>query len=171
MVETIKGDPSLDLDRHVILSRKLMITLTMIIISITSINSQCSGIVYDSGGSSGTYSSSEEIIYVMAQKTSIVSGYNELWAGDFDSNGKVKFTNPSDDQNIMFIDVLFNSPSFLINYDSAYGYLTGDYNMDGKVKFTNPSDDLNYLFSQLLLYPYNSSFLSNFNSLIEQILD
>jgi len=69
----------------------------------------------------------------------------------------------------MFINVLFNSPSFLINYDNAYGYLTGDYNMDGKTKFTNPSDDLNYLFSQLLLYPNNTSFLSNFNSMIEQI--
>ena len=105
----------------------------------------------------------------MAQKNTTVSGYNVLWAGDFDSNGKIKFTNPSDDQNVMFIDVLFNSPNFLINYDSAHGYLTEDYNMDGKVKFTNPSDDLNYLFSQLLLYPNNSSFLSNFNSFIEQI--
>ena len=105
----------------------------------------------------------------LAQKSSTVSGYSVLWAGDFDSNGKIKFTNPNDDQNLMFINVLFNSPDFLINYNNAYGYLTGDYNMDGKTKFTNPSDDLNYLFSQLLLYPNNSSFLSNFNSLIEQI--
>ena len=92
-----------------------------------------------------------------------------LWGGDLDSNGKVKFTNPDDDQNVMFIDVLFNSPNFLINYNNAYGYITGDYNMDGKTKYTNPSDDLNYLFSQVLLYPNNFSFLSNFNSIIEQI--
>ena len=104
-----------------------------------------------------------------AQKTSVVNGYNVLWAGDFDSNGKVKFTNPGDDQNVMFVNVLFTSPSFLINFDNAYGYMTGDFNMDGKTKYTNPSDDLNYLFSQLLLYPNNSSFLSNFNSMIEQI--
>lgn len=107
----------------------------------------------------------------LAQKSSVISGYNVLWAGDFDSNGQVKFTNPSDDQNIMYIDVLFKSPNFLINYDNAYGYLTGDYNMDGKTKYTNPSDDLNYLFSQLLLYPNNSSFLSNYNSMLEQIPD
>jgi len=105
----------------------------------------------------------------LAQKSNVVDGYNVLWAGDFDSNGKIKFTNPEDDQNIMFINVLFNSPNFLINYDNAYGYLTGDYNMDGKVKYTNPSDDLNYLFSQILLYPKNQSFLSNFNSMIEQV--
>lgn len=105
----------------------------------------------------------------LAQKSTVVNGYNALWAGDFDSNGKVKFTNPEDDQNVMFINVLFSSPSFLINYDNAYGYLTGDYNMDSKTKYTNPDDDLNYLFSQILLYPQNSQFFSNFNGLIEQV--
>ena len=34
---------------------------------------------------------------------------------------------------------------------------------------TLPKDDLNYLYSQLLLYPNNSSFLSNYNAMIEQI--
>ncbi|MDF1694813.1 MAG: Ig-like domain-containing protein [Saprospiraceae bacterium] len=105
----------------------------------------------------------------LSQKSNVVNGFNALWAGDFDSNGKVKFSNPDDDQNIMFVDVLFNSPEFLINYNNAFGYLTGDFNMDGKTKYTNPSDDLNYLFSQLLLYPNNVSFLSNFNSMIEQV--
>lgn len=105
----------------------------------------------------------------LSQKSGVVNGYNVLWAGDFDSNGKVKFTNPEDDQNIMFVDVLFSSPGFLINYNNAYGYMTGDYNLNGKTKYTNPSDDLNYLFSQLLLYPNNTSFLSNYNSLIEQV--
>ncbi|MDF1694812.1 MAG: Ig-like domain-containing protein [Saprospiraceae bacterium] len=105
----------------------------------------------------------------LSQNINVINGYSALWAGDFDSNGKVKFTNPGDDQNVLFIDVLFTSPSFLINYDQAYGYLTGDFNMNSKSKYTNPSDDLNYLFSQILLYPLNSSFLSNYNSLIEQI--
>ena len=105
----------------------------------------------------------------LTQNNTVLSGYSALWAGDFDSNGRVKFTNPADDQNVLFVDVLFSSPNFLINYDQAYGYLTGDFNMNSKAKYTNPSDDTNYLFSQILLYPLNSSFLSNYNSLIEQI--
>jgi len=105
----------------------------------------------------------------LSQNVNVISGYAALWAGDFDSNGIVKFTNPDDDQNVLFIDVLFTSPDFLINYDQAFGYLTGDFNMNSKTKYTNPNDDTNYLFSQILLYPLNTSFLSNFNSLIEQI--
>ena len=81
----------------------------------------------------------------------------------------MKFTNPDDDVNILFVDVLFSSPEFLINYDNAIGYFTGDYNMNSKAKYTNPQDDINYLFSQVLLYPLNTSFLSNFNAIIEQV--
>ena len=105
----------------------------------------------------------------LAMKSGVVTGYKALWGGDFDSNGKVKFTNPNDDQNILFVDVLFSSPDFLINYNNAFGYMTGDFNMDSKAKYTNPEDDLNYLFSQVLLYPQNVSFFSNFNGMIEQI--
>jgi len=107
----------------------------------------------------------------LSQNNNVKSGYSALWAGDFDSNGKIKFTNPGDDQNVLFLDVLFTSPDFLINYDQAFGYMTGDFNMNSKTKFTNPSDDINLLFSQILLYPLNSSFLSNYNSLIEQVPD
>ncbi len=105
----------------------------------------------------------------LSRKNSVVYGHAALWAGDFDSNGKVKFTNPDDDQNLLFLGVLFSSPEFLINYDNAYGYFTSDFDMNGKSKYTNPNDDLNLLFSQILLYPLNTSFLSNFSSLIEQI--
>ncbi|MEM9544651.1 MAG: Ig-like domain-containing protein [Bacteroidota bacterium] len=105
----------------------------------------------------------------LSQKENIVPGYTALWAGDFDSNGQVKFTNPNDDLNILFLDVLFSSPEFLINYNDAIGYFTGDYNMNSKAKYTNPDDDTNLLFGQLLLYPLNTSFLSNFNGLIEQV--
>jgi hypothetical protein len=105
----------------------------------------------------------------LARKSGVVYGYSALWAGDFDSNGKIKFSNPDDDQNVLFFGVLFSSPEFLINYDNAYGYFTSDFDMNGKAKYTNPNDDLNYLFSQILLYPLNGSFLSNFSSLIEQV--
>jgi len=105
----------------------------------------------------------------LSQNYNVVDGYAVLWAGDFDSNGKVKFTNPDDDQNIMLFGVLFSSPGFFINYNNAYGYLTSDYNMNSKAKYTNPNDDLNLLFSQVLLYPLNTQFLSNFNAMIEQV--
>lgn len=105
----------------------------------------------------------------LSQKEGVVSGYTALWAGDFDSNGQVKFTNPEDDVNILFLSVLFSSPEFLINYNNAYGYFTGDYNMNSKAKYTNPEDDINFLFSQVLLYPLNTEFFSNFNALIEQV--
>ena len=105
----------------------------------------------------------------LSQNNNVAYGYSALWAGDFDANGKVKFTNPFDDQNILFFGVLFSSPDFLINYNQAHGYFTGDYNMNSKIKYTNPNDDTNFLFSQMLLYPPNTSFLSNFNSLIEQV--
>ncbi len=105
----------------------------------------------------------------MSQKADVVAGYMALWAGDFDSNGQVKFTNPNDDVNILFLGVLFSSPEFLINYNNAIGYYTGDYNMNSKAKYTNPDDDINFLFSQVLLYPLNTAYLSNFNGLIEQV--
>lgn len=101
----------------------------------------------------------------------IVPGYRALWGGDFDGDGKLKFVNPGDDQNVLFFEV-FAYPENLVNtsnYNFAYGYLQGDYNMDGKSKYDNPNDDKNYLFSQILLYPLNTGLLANFNFFLQQI--
>ncbi len=101
----------------------------------------------------------------------IKPGYRALWGGDFDCNGIVKFTNPDDDQNFLFFEVLLH-PSNVggnINYDFAYGYYNGDYNMNSKAKFINPEDDLNYLFFQILQYPHNGQYLSNYSFFEEQI--
>ena len=107
----------------------------------------------------------------LAQKIGVIQGYNALWMGDFDASGKIKFTNPGDDQNILFADVLFhpNNTSVKANYDFGYGYYQGDINLDGKVKFANPDDDKNILFSQLLLYPLNFNLQDNYNFFVEQI--
>ena len=107
----------------------------------------------------------------LSQNANIKQGYRCLWAGDFDASGKVKFTNPGDDQNILFADVLFHPENALAkaNFDFGYGYYQGDYNMNAKVKFANPDDDKNMLFSQLLLYPLNTNLLDNYNFFIEQI--
>ncbi len=101
----------------------------------------------------------------------IAPGYRALWGGDFNGDGKLKFVNPGDDQNVLFFDV-FAYPENLLNtsnYNFAYGYLQGDYNMDGKSKYDNPNDDKNYLFSQVLLYPLNTGLLANFNFFLQQI--
>ncbi len=98
-------------------------------------------------------------------------GYRAMWAGDFDANRKLKFTNPGDDQNVLFFDV-FSSPDNTTgnaNYNNAIGYFQGDFNMNGKSKYDNPNDDKNLLFSQILLYELNTQYLSNFDFFIEQV--
>ncbi|MBK7008869.1 MAG: hypothetical protein IPH36_09690 [Saprospiraceae bacterium] len=107
----------------------------------------------------------------LAMNPNAKPGYKALWAGDFVKNGKIKFTNPSDDLNALFFDVLSHpqNSSGNANYDHAYGYYQGDYNMDGKNKFDNPFDDKNLLYAQILFYPLNNEFLTNFDFFIEQI--
>jgi uncharacterized protein YjdB len=107
----------------------------------------------------------------LTQKSNLVQGYQSMWAGDFDGNRRIKFTNPNDDQNLLFFDVLAypeNSASSS-NFNFGYGYLQGDYDMNGKSKYDNPNDDKNYLFSQILRYALNTELLSNFNFFIEQV--
>ena len=107
----------------------------------------------------------------LAMNPSTKLGYRALWAGDFVKNGKIKFTNPSDDLNALFFDVLSHPQNSTgnANFDHAYGYYQGDYNMDGKNKFDNPFDDKNLVYAQILFYPLNNEFLSNFDFFIEQI--
>jgi len=107
----------------------------------------------------------------LSQNSSIKPGYMALWGGDFDGNGHIKFTNPGDDQNFLFFEILLVPGNTFgnINYDLAYGYYQGDYNMNGKAKFTNPNDDLNYLFFQVLLYARNTDYFTNYNFIHEQV--
>jgi len=102
------------------------------------------------------------------------NGYKALWGGDFDGDGKVKFTNPDDDLNNLFSNVFgYQIPgggfNFFTNFDFAFGYQTGDYDLNSKSKFDNPNDDKNYLFGQLLFYPLNTEYRSNFDFFVEQV--
>jgi uncharacterized protein YjdB len=103
------------------------------------------------------------------------TGYFALWGGDFDGDGKIKFTNPEDDLNNLFGNVFLYEIvpgveyNFYTNFDFAFGYQTGDYDLNSKSKFDNPNDDKNYLFGQLLFYPLNSDYRSNFDFFIEQV--
>ncbi|MBK8701456.1 MAG: hypothetical protein IPN29_18690 [Saprospiraceae bacterium] len=107
----------------------------------------------------------------LSQNPNVKSGYHTLWAGDFNADGKLKFTNPSDDLNLLFFDVFIHPNNALgnANYNFAYGYYMGDINMNGKVKFDNPNDDKNLLYAQILFCPLNTDFLSNFNFFVEQV--
>lgn len=107
----------------------------------------------------------------LARKTDVVQDYVALWAGDFDSNGKIKFVNPDDDQNYLFFEVLSypGNVEFMANYNFVYGYLQGDFDLNGKSKYDNPDDDKNMLFYQVLFHPLNVNFISNFNFITEQV--
>jgi uncharacterized protein YjdB len=105
----------------------------------------------------------------LSQKSNVKNGYLALWGGDFNSDGQLKFTEPASDINILYGNVLFSSPEFLINYDFALDYFKGDYNMDGKAKYSNPNDDRNYLQGQIIFHPLNINFISNLDGVIQQI--
>ena len=108
----------------------------------------------------------------MGQKAGVKLGYMALWAGDFDSNRKIKFEQPNDDLNSLFFNVFTfpNNPTGNVNYDFAIGYLPGDFDMNSKAKFDNPNDDKNMLYLQVLFYPLNApAYLSNYDFLIEQL--
>jgi uncharacterized protein YjdB len=107
----------------------------------------------------------------LALNANIKPGYRALWSGDFVKNGKIKFTNPLDDLNALFYDILSHPDNVTgnSNYNFAYGYYQGDYNLDGKIKFDNPSDDKNMLYAQIIFYPLNFEYLTNFDFFLEQI--
>ncbi|MDF1698560.1 MAG: Ig-like domain-containing protein [Saprospiraceae bacterium] len=115
----------------------------------------------------------------LSQNANSKPGYLALWGGDFDGNGKIKYSNPGDDLNNLLGNVLgyeikdgggvVIDYNFFTNFDFAFGYQDGDYDMNSKSKYDNPNDDKNMLYGQLLFYPLNAQFLSNFDFFIEQI--
>jgi len=120
--------------------------------------------VYNFGTSLG-----DGVDYTGISTKTVLTNYKALWAGDMNSDGRIKFTEPFSDINEIYSDVLFSSPGFLINYDQAIGYFLGDFDMNGKAKYTNPNDDTNMLFTQTLLYPLNFNFVSNFGNIKAQV--
>jgi uncharacterized protein YjdB len=132
--------------------------------------------VFDFGEDHPVYSSVD--FTGLAMNTEAFFGYRALWAGDFDGNGKIKASNPGDDMNVVFFDVLDYPTNgsafggnFNANFDFAYGYMLGDFDMNGKSKFDNPNDDKNMMYIQLLFYPLNinQGFIANFDFFIEQL--
>ena len=117
----------------------------------------------------------------LAQNSNVKNGYLALWAGDLDSNGKIKYSSPFDDLNVLFSDIVgyevldddgsIIDYNYFTSYDLAFGYHAGDFNLNSKSKFDNPNDDKNMVFGQLLFYPLNAQFQITFDFFIEQIPD
>ena len=107
----------------------------------------------------------------MAQNATVISGYNALFGGDFNSDGAVKAMGANDDLSTLMYDVIFHSPNTLYrsSYDSAIGYFNSDFNLNSKSKFDNPFDDTNFLYGQVFFYPNNVKLHLNYASLIEQL--
>ncbi len=105
------------------------------------------------------------------QKTGVKPLYKAMWAGDFNSDGQVKYTGNNLDLNILQNDVanqLLN-PNSTLNYDFAINYFAGDYDMNSKAKFDNPNDDKNFIFAQVVNSVLNPSSLSQFDYIWEQM--
>ena len=115
----------------------------------------------------------------MAQNPNVYDGYLTLWGGDFNGDGKIKYSSPNDDLNYLLNDVVgyeilddngeIVEYNYFTNYDLAYGYHFGDFNMDSKVRFVNPIDDRNMVYATVLFNQLNPTYDVAFDFFIEQI--
>jgi hypothetical protein len=107
----------------------------------------------------------------LAQNTSTKPGFACLWAGDLNSDGKVKYENPDDEINFLIQEVINHPDNVNLSstFNAAYGYFNSDIDMNGKIKYSNPNDDTNYIYSQIFFYPLNIGGNSNYSLFVEQI--
>lgn len=99
----------------------------------------------------------------MAMKMNAIPGFRALWAGDFNSDCKVKFSIPNDDLTTAFYEQDFTGTGY------APGYYQGDYDMNSVVTFTGNPSDAQLLENQAKNYMLNPSRIPNFNYFIEQV--
>ncbi len=96
-----------------------------------------------------------------------------LWAGNSNSDYKIKYSSVSNDQSKVFTDIIsfqYNTASNY-NYNGANAvYEDSDLNLDGKIKYRGPNNDSNFIFFNVMTkYQLNSAFIYNFDILTEQI--
>ncbi|MEO7310535.1 MAG: Ig-like domain-containing protein [Chitinophagaceae bacterium] len=98
-------------------------------------------------------------------------GKRALWAGNANSDKKIKYTAPNDDLFRIFTNTLQHSGNTGsdYNFDFGYGYIAGDVDMNSKVKYTAPNDDSFQVFVQLLLYGLNTGADYNYDFFLEQL--
>lgn len=99
----------------------------------------------------------------LAQKTNVVQGYRALWAGDFNSDCKIKLAIPNDDLTTAFYEQDYSGTGY------TPGYFQGDFDMNSVVTFTGSPNDAALLENQAKTYNLNPTALPNFNYFIEQV--
>lgn len=115
----------------------------------------------------------------LAQNGNVKNNYLTLWGGDFNGDGRVKYSSPNDDLNVLFGEVVgyeilddegnVEDYNYQTNYYLAFGYHKSDFNMDSRARYDNPNDDKNMIYGQIVFYSQNSFFDARFNFFIEQI--
>jgi len=107
----------------------------------------------------------------LATNNTVKSGYRAMWQGDFNADRKIKYDNPSGDDNFLLFNVLndLNNPNSFTNFNNSFGYYQGDFNMDSKNKYDNPNGDDNLLLFQMLNYPLNTNHFTNYNFFLQQL--
>lgn len=101
------------------------------------------------------------------------SGKYALWAGNTNSDRKVKYSGTFNDQSLIFNTVINHVANSFNNYNFDFVlpvYSNGDVNMDAKVKYRGVLNDSNYIFFNVITkYLLNASDLYNYDLFTEQI--
>lgn len=102
-----------------------------------------------------------------------INGKQALWAGDANTDGKVKYIGGASDNSRVLNDVISaqgagQNPAY--NYDFAFGYFFGDVDLNGKAKYQGTVNDPTVIFNNVIVaYPLNTLQLYNYDFLIEQL--
>ena len=99
-----------------------------------------------------------------------LGGVRKMWAGDFNSDGRVIYQGPYNDVFFLFSRVLsdYENINHLANF-IVYGYNQEDFNLDGRSIYQGPGNDrAMILYHTVLSHPGNLGFLANY--VVYQIL-
>ncbi len=101
----------------------------------------------------------------------IVNGYNALWAGNTNSDARVKYTGAANDLDPINEQVVLYPANTAYNtaYDFAFGYYSGDVDMNSKVKYTGANNDVDYINEWVLTFPLNTAYNAAYDFKIEQL--
>ena len=132
-----------------------------------------SDIAFDFTTSSPTAIWNENSTFEGFEQTQDISGKYALWAGNTNSDRKVKYSGTFNDQSVIFSTVINHVANSFNNYNFDFVlpvYSNGDVNMDAKVKYRGVLNDSNYIFFNVITkYLLNASDLYNYDLFKEQI--
>ena len=115
----------------------------------------------------------ENATFEGAEQVQDISGKYALWAGNTNSDRKVKYSGTLNDQSLIFNTVINHIANSFNNYNFDFVlpvYSNGDVNMDAKVKYRGVLNDSNYVFFNVITkYLLNASDLYNYDLFKEQI--